>query len=286
MIRALILSLLFATAAAAQSHQDAKKVVSVGGSITEIVYALGEGGRLVARDTTSSYPEAANALPDVGYMRALSPEGLLGVGPDLIIAEAGSGPPETIAQLQGAAVPFVTIPDGWDGEGVLRKIRAVAAALGVPEKGEALAAKVAGELDAAGKVVAAQTGPKPRVMFVLSTQGGKIMVSGTGTQADGIMRMAGAENAVTAFDGYKPLTDEAVIAAAPDYILMMDRGGDHGSTAEAVFALPAMALTPAAKGQKLIRMDGLQLIGFGPRTGEAVRELVAALHPAPAPKAN
>ena len=69
--------------AAAQETQkaDTARIVVIGGALTEIVYALGEERRLIARDSTSTYPEAAMSLPDVGYMRALSPEGVLGVDP-------------------------------------------------------------------------------------------------------------------------------------------------------------------------------------------------------------
>lgn len=271
------LAALAALPLGAQGHPEAARIVSVGGSITEVVYALGEENRLIARDTTSSFPPEAQELPDVGYMRALSPEGLLAVGPDLILAEEGSGPAETIEQMRAAAVPFVQIPDQWDGEGVVAKIRAVAEALGVPEKGEALAARVGGEIAEARAFAAAQPG-RPRVLFILSTQGGRILASGAGTQAAGMIALAGAQNAVTEYEGYKPLTDEAVIAAAPDIILMMERGGDHGSTADALFALPAMALTPAAKERRLVQRDGLYMIGFGPRTGIAVRDLAEALH--------
>lgn len=282
MIRlAAVFALVLAQGAVAQTWPEAGRVVSVGGSVTEIVYALGEQHRLVARDTTSAFPPEVTGLPDVGYMRALSPEGLLAVGPDLILAEEGAGPPETIAQLQAAAVPFVTIPDDWSDAGVIAKIYAVGKALGVPRKAETLAAQVQADLAGAARFVAAQSGPKPRVLFILTTQGGRILASGSGTQADGMIRLAGGENVITDFEGYKPLTDEAVIAAAPDVVLVMDRGGDHIITAESLFAFPAMALTPAAKQGWLIRMDGLYLMGFGPRTGAAVRDLAAALHPAP-----
>ena len=253
----------------------ADRVLSIGGSVTEIVYALGEGDRLVARDTTSSYPPEAEDLPDVGYMRALSPEGVLSVDPDLVIAEAGSGPPETISVLEAANIRFVTVPDGYDEAAVLGKIEAVAEALGVPEKGDDLAAAVEAAMAAA---VDDANGPSKRVLFVLSMQGGRILASGTGTAADGIIALAGGENAVTDYEGYKPLTDEAAIAAAPDVILMMDRGGDHGADDSTVFAHPGLAATPAAQNKALVRMDGLLMLGFGPRTPEAVRQLNSALN--------
>ena len=254
------------------SAQD--RVLSIGGSITEIVYALGEEDRLVARDTTSSFPAEVEDLPDVGYMRALSPEGVLSVDPTLIIAEDGSGPPETIEVLDRANIPFITIPDGWDRGAVGAKIQAVAQALGVPEKGAALAAQIDAELAALDTSVE----DPARVMFILSTQGGRIMASGTNTAADGIISLAGGTNAVAGFEGYKPLTDEAVTLAAPDVIVMMSRDGDHSSADEDLWAHPAISTTPAAQTQSIVRIDGLLLLGFGPRTPEAARTLHAALY--------
>ncbi|MEO1659178.1 MAG: ABC transporter substrate-binding protein [Pseudomonadota bacterium] len=257
--------------------QDASRVLAIGGSVTEIVYALGEEERLIARDATSTHPPAAEDLPDVGYMRALSPEGVLSVAPDLIVAEDGAGPPETIELLEAAAIPFVTVPDRFSADGVEEKILAVGDALGVPGKAETLAAEVAAKLAAATAAADVPEGTRKRVMFILSTQGGRIMASGTDTAAAAIIDMAGGMNAVTAFDGYKQLGDEAVVAAAPDVILMMDRGGDHNAAADELFAMPAIASTPAAAERALIRMDGLRMLGFGPRTAEAVTALSEAL---------
>ncbi|WP_238475723.1 heme/hemin ABC transporter substrate-binding protein [Rhodophyticola sp. CCM32] len=255
--------------------QDDDRVLAIGGSVTEIIYALGQQDRLVARDTTSSFPPEAEALPDVGYMRALSPEGVLSVNPDLVIAEAGSGPPETIEVLEEAAINFVMVPDGYDRASIGEKIRAVAAALGVDAAGEDLAAEVDADL-AEAEAAAATGGTPPRVLFILSMQGGRILASGTDTGAAGIIALAGGENAVTEFDGYKPLTDEAVTALAPDVILMMDRQGDHSAADAELFSHPALSTTPAAQTGSVVRMDGLLMLGFGPRTPEAVRALSAA----------
>ena len=115
-------------------------------------------------------------------------------------------------------------------------------------------------------------------MFILSTQGGRIMASGTDTAAASMIELAGAVNAVTGFAGYKPITDEAVLAAAPDVLVMMAREGDHNSTEAELFAMPAISVTPAANSRSLVRMDGLYLLGFGPRTADAVTDLHAALY--------
>ncbi|WP_424969294.1 heme/hemin ABC transporter substrate-binding protein [Dinoroseobacter sp. S76] len=255
------------------------RVLTIGGALTEIVYALGEEGRLVGRDATSTYPPAAEDLPDVGYMRALSPEGVLSLAPDLIIADEGAGPAEALDVLTSARVPIVFVRDEPSADGLIAKIDQVAEALGVPERGAELAAQVRADLDAAKAQVAELAGDRPkRVLFILSTQGGRILASGTETAAAAMIELAGGVNANTGFDGYKPLTDEAVAAMAPDLILMMARGGDHGMATDALLALPALAATPAARTRAVVQMDGLFLLGFGPRTAQAVRDLSGALH--------
>ena len=108
---------------------DEKRIVSIGGSVTEIVSALGEGDRLVARDRTSNHPPEIMALPDIGYIRALSPEGVLSVNPDMILTLEGFGPPEAASVLRQAGVRIVEVPEGYDAAAVLRKVEAELATL-------------------------------------------------------------------------------------------------------------------------------------------------------------
>ena len=257
---------------------DRADVIALGGAVTEIVFALGQGHRLLARDTTSTYPPAANDLPDVGYLRRLSAEGVLSYAPSLIVSAEGAGPPEVVDILRAASVEFAEVPDGYDADAIADKIRSVGAALGVPDRAEALIAETRAALANATQDAARDDALRKRVMFILSTQGGRIMASGTATGADGIIRMAGGANAVSSFEGYKPLSDEAAAAAAPDVILMMDRGGDHASSDDELFALPALAVTPAAETRSVVRMNGLLLLGFGPRTAQAVEQLNQELY--------
>lgn len=272
---------LAATAAGAEpdeaTFKDTSRIASVGGSITEIVYALGEQGKLVARDSTSLYPDAATKLPDVGYMRQLSPEGVLSVNPSGLLVLEGSGPRETIDVLEKASVQLITVPETYDHAGILEKIRVVGKAFGADGKAAELAAAVDAELAIAEKLTSGIPDRK-RVLFVLSMQGGKILAAGSDTAASGIVELAGGVNAVEGFSGYKQLTDEAAILARPDIILMMDRGGDHSIADADLFAHPAIAPTPAGQNRQLIRMNGSYLLGFGPRTAGAIRELATALY--------
>jgi iron complex transport system substrate-binding protein len=238
--------------------KDASRIVSVGGAVTEILYALGLKDRVVAVDATSLYPdEALKQKPSVGYFRALSAEGILGLNPSLVLAIDGAGPKETISVLEQAAVPLVRVPDRYDGSGIGEKIRMVADVADAGGRGARLAQQVESDLASLATLRAKVTQPK-RVMFVISFLNGKPMVAGRNTAADGIIRMAGAVNAIDAYEGYKQISDEAVIAAGP----------------------AAFTATPAAARKSFIAMDGLYLLGFGPRTAIAARDLAETLYPA------
>lgn len=274
MIRAATFVLCLASTAAAD---EAGTVITLGGSVTEIAVALGAEDRIIARDTTSTWPESVQALPDVGYIRALSPENVLALDPALIVAEGDAGPPEAVEVLQSAGIPFVLVPEATDAASLVAKIDAVATALNLPAEGAALAVQVQSRLDAARSRAGTIATPK-RVLFILSLKGGGVMAGGEGTEAEGIIRLAGGINAASGFTGYKPMTDEAVLAAAPDAILMMDREGDLAIADADVLAQPALSQTPAAETATIIRMDGTLLLGFGPRTPEAADALYAALY--------
>jgi iron complex transport system substrate-binding protein len=273
---ALCAALLMVFGAQLRAQDAAQRIVSVGGSVTEIVFALGQGHRLVARDTTSNHPAQALELPDVGYVRRLSAEGVLSADPDLILAEEGAGPPETIDLLQASQIPVVMVPMGHDRAAVMTKIETVARALGLPDAGAALAARVGAEIEAAAKTGTTGNTAKS-VLFVLAMQGGRVLAGGTRTAADSIIALAGARNAIDGFHGYKLLTDEAILTAAPDVILVMNGGRGPDLTDEVLLAHPGLAATPAGQSGAILRMDGMLLLGFSVRTGQAVSDLVAGL---------
>lgn len=282
-----ILSLLAITSAGLAGNslgQDseipAQRVLAIGGAVAEIIYALGEQDRLIARDTTSTYPPEVNELPNVGYMRSLSPEGVLSVKPDLILARANSGPPEAIEVLRSADVNWVTVPDDWTTEGVDENIRIVAESLGVPGKGARLRERLAEDL-AAAQALTSDIENKKRVLFVLSMRDDRVMAAGTETAANGIIELAGGINVTADFTGYKQISQEAVLNADPDVILMMGRGGEdsgHSASNDLIKRHAALGNTRAVANDAIIRMDGLFLLGFGPRVGAAAEALAQALY--------
>jgi iron complex transport system substrate-binding protein len=216
------------------------------------------------------------ALPDLGYMRQLSAEGVLSVNPSGILALQGSGPREAVDVLKKSSVPFIDVPEHYSHDGILEKIRIVGKALGVDAKAEKLAAETDAKLKAAEKQTASIKERK-RILFVLSIQGGKILAAGSDTAGDGIIKLAGAVNAVEGFSGYKPMSDEAIVTARPDVILAMKNAGQPVNEDE-LFAIPSVTSTPAGEGRKLILMDGSYLLGFGPRTASAIHDLAVSLY--------
>ena len=277
---AAILAAIVALAPAAHGEpaRDTSRIVSIGGAVTEILYALGLEQRIVAVDSTSFYPpQALREKRNVGYFRALSPEGVLGLNPSLILAIEGAGPKQAVTVLEAAGVGFVSVPDHFTGDGIIEKIRVIAAATGVEQRGECLVRAVAADLDTLARLRTGIEQPT-RALFLLSFVGDRAQVAGRSTAAEGIMRLSGAANAITEFEGYKPVNDEAIIAARPEAVIAMQREAAP-LDANTVFAHRAFALTPAAKRHALVTMNALYLLGFGPRTALAARDIAATLNP-------
>ena len=261
------------------------RIVSIGGAITEILYALGFEDRLAGVDATSLFrPAALRDKPNVGYWRQLSPEGVLGLNPSLVLAMQGSGPKETIEVLDAAKVPLVMVPETFSEQGLLDKIALVGRAMDAGRRADCLTRAVAEDLAQLRELRARVTNPV-RVMFVMSFLNGRAMAAGGNTAANEIIRLAGAVNAIDAYEGYKLVNDEAIVAARPDVVLSIARGKDSVE-AETVFSHAAFAMTPAARHRAFVSMEGLYLLGFGPRTAAAARDLAVKLYPALAPQAE
>ena len=276
LLAALCASIIVTSGADAQPSEP-QRIVAIGGAVTETLYALGVEDRIVAVDTTAVYPPQAKEKPNVGYMRALSAEGVLAQSPDLVLMEEGAGPPPAVALLQASGIAIETVPAGHGDTQVAAKIEMIAKAVGKADEGTALASEIEADL-ARLKGELAVIAPKKRVLFILSIIDGRPMAAGTDTAADAMVRLAGGENVLSGFHGYKTLSSEAATQLAPDVVVMMTGAGpDHGAVDP--FAIPALKATPAGRAGALIRMDAAYLLGFGPRTARAARDLAAKFYP-------
>ena len=276
--------LLVLTTLAAQPASHAARplrLVSIGGALTELVYALGAQGTLVGVDSTSLYPAAAQALPIVGYARTLAAEGLLSLNPSLIVATEDAGPPAVLRQLEAAGVPLHVLAAEHRFEGLIARSLKLGALLDRPAEAQALAMRLAADWRASLATVErlSSTGPAPRVLFILSHGMNQLRIGGQGTAADAMLSYAGARNALQGVTGYKPLTPEAVIAAAPDVILATEQGLLAIGGIDGLLKLPGLAQTPAGRARRVLAPEAMALLGFGPRLPQALATLAQGLHP-------
>ncbi|RVU38255.1 hemin ABC transporter substrate-binding protein [Hwanghaeella grinnelliae] len=257
------------------------RIVSVGGSVTETIYFLDRGLLLVGSDTTSSYPEAAKNLPKVGYMRNLSVEGVLSLEPTMVLLEEGAGPPVALDSLSSIGVRIEKVDEARSIADVVTKIRRIAGLVDAEGEGDELARTVAARAKAIGEAVAV-VDTRPTVLFLLDVKDGALMTAGKNTSVESIVDLAGGRLVFDEFEGFKPVTAEAVQQADPDVILLMQHVGHRLGGEEAVARLPVMAHLRAAQEGRVIAMDGLLLLGFGPRTPDAVQTLARLIHGAAA----
>jgi len=253
-----------------------ERVVTLGAPVTEIVFALGAGDSVVAVDQSSTHPEAAAALPQVGYVRMVSAEGILSVEPERILAADTLGPPAAVEQLKSSGIPLLLVPNPHDAATLREAILLLGRELGREKPAQALVESIEADLAQARARWAGRE--RPRVVFLMGNSG-SAMAAGAGTQADGIITLAGGENLFAGYQGYKPVSEEALLGNAPDIVLV---GAFRPTSApDPRDVLRGLGLVNLAEsGDIEIRaLDAGDYLAFGPRTGKAalrLSELLAA----------
>jgi iron complex transport system substrate-binding protein len=251
----------------------AMRLISIGGALTEIIYLLKANTELVGVDTTSIYPIAATRLPKVGYARSLSAEGILALRPTQLIATEDAGPPMVLRQIIDARIPLAILPSGHQFKDLIDRVQIISRLLHKPDIAQALASRLHVEWSNTQERIADSKIKNIRVLFILSQNPSQLMVGGEKTSADAMITYAGARNAIAGFSGFKPLTPEAVIAANPDVILVTDQGMKAVGGIGGVLRFPGISQTRAGKEQKIVSLEAMYLLGFGPRMPLAVAEL-------------
>ena len=248
--------------------KEVKRIVSLNGTITEVLFALHADKELVAVDVTSTFPESAEKLPNLGHVRGVTAESILAMKPTDVLCFEDELNPQLKQQLEAAKINVVVLKREFSVESTKQVIRDIATWLGEKEKGKALVAQIDEDLKNTNVLSS-----KPKVLFVYARGAGTLMVAGDQTQMTEMIGLAGGQNAVNGFADFKPLTAEAVVAANPDVILMFDSGKSSLSDAGGVMGIPGVQSTTAGKNKAVISMDGQLLSGFGPRVGEAISQL-------------
>lgn len=257
------------------------RIVPLSGSISEVVFGLGLGDRVVARDITATF-EQARRLPVVTRGHDVSTESVLSLKPTLVLAEATTGPAEAIGQIRAAGVPLVVLDPAKKLDDVAARIDKVAAALGVRDAGDQLRKRTEQRLDAAKKGIPGGGAKKPRVAFLyLRGSASVYLLGGAGSGADSLIEAAGGVDAGKESGlkkDFTPITSEALAKAAPDVILVMSKGLESVGGVDGLLKIPGVGQTPAGLDRRVASVDDGVLLNFGPRTDAVLTSLVEQIH--------
>lgn len=268
--------ILFLCFSAACFGQTEVRIVTAGSAMTETVCALGDCSKIVATDKTSLYPTEVTKLPSIGYRSGINAEGVIALRPTLFIVEKLYVDDVVVQQIRSTGISVIEIPRAYDLAGTKDLIRIVAKALNKTSQGEQVIAKVESQLAEASAIVKkAKTSPK--VLCIYNRGTSSFEVAGNNTFAN-ILPFVNATPAITGVDGYKPLNTEALVASNPDYLLMFESGVKSLGGVEGVLKVTGVSQTTAGRKKQVIAIDGIKLSNFGPRLGEAAKELAEILY--------
>ncbi|PZF73945.1 heme/hemin ABC transporter substrate-binding protein [Taibaiella soli] len=249
------------------------RIVSLSGTTTEVLCALGLQDKIVGVDVTSTYPDAVKQLPKVGHNRNMSAEAIIALKPTIVIGIQENIKPQLAEQIQSAHVTLLSFPLQYSVAGAKELIAHLADTLGYADKGVVLTKEI--DSDENAKIAQEK---QPNVLFIYARGAGTLMAAGNNTSASSMIDLAGGKNAANGFDDFKPITAESLVAANPDVILMFDSGLQSLGGVDGLLQIPGVAQTNAGKNKRVIEMDGQFLTGFGPRTGKAIAALSKMLH--------
>ncbi len=258
------------------------RIIPVDGDLAEIVFALGLGDNVVATDLSATYPPEADALPQIGYQRALSPEPIAAFEPTVVLATDLARPVEVIDQLRSLTIPVVLIERQVTLDGPAAKIRAVASALGVPRRGEALIATMQSDIDAAlARAESVRDHPRALVLYVRGEQ--TQLIFGKGSGVDVLLPAVGAVDvaAELGIGETQQISAEALLEAAPDVLILSTTGLDSVGGLDGLLSIPGIAQTPAGQNRRVLTFEDQYLFGAGPRYGQLLLELIESIHHQP-----
>ncbi|MGW7790079.1 heme/hemin ABC transporter substrate-binding protein, partial [Streptomyces tricolor] len=255
-------------------------IVPLSGGLSEIVFTLGLGRRVVARDITATFQQAAK-LPVVTRNHDVSAESVLSLKPDLVLAEQTTGPAEAMDQIRAAGVPVLVVAPAKGLADVGPRIRAVAGALGVPAAGTELTRRSEQRIAAVRETVPRHRG-KPRVAFLyLRGSASVYLIGGADSGATSLLEAAGAVDAGAASGltkDFTALTSEALAQAAPDAVLVMSKGLRSVGGVDGLLKIPGVAQTPAGLDRRVVSVEDGVLLNYGPRTDRVLASVVHQLY--------
>ncbi len=257
-------------------HTDIR-IITAGGTITEIVHELGYGNQIIATDITSTYPKGMQELPSIGYRNQIKSEGILSMGADVVLAEEGYLSKEVVEQLRLSNVDVNLFHKPKKVEETYSLIKELAEYLGAEEKGEGLVGQIEQDIQEL-KAFLKDKRKGPKIAFIMARGSETVFIAGEDTFAHSLFELVGADHVSRGFKDFIPLTPEAMVSMNPEHLLLFESslatlGGKNG-----LANIRGIEQTQAFQEQRILAMDGLYLSGFGPRVGKAAMELAKAIY--------
>lgn len=259
------------------------RIIPLDGTVAEVVFALGLGANVVATDLSATYPDEADALPEIGYQRALSAEPIATFEPTVLLATDIAGPAGTLDDLRTLGYPVIIVPNDATADGPGEKIRAVAAALGVPGRGEALAGEVDRLIEVTSDAGDGGGGPRVAALYIRGTSAQ--LVLGRDSATHWLIAAAGGVDVADELDldESAPVTAEAILRVDPEVLLVPAAGLASVDGIDGLLEIAGLGRTSAGLTRRVLSYDDQLLLGNGPRAGELLAELRAELAAVPSP---
>jgi len=260
-----------------KANDGSPRIVCVSKQLTEFMFALHQGDKIVGIDLSSTYPPETKNLTTVGYHRMLSAEGIVSLEPTVVIHQGDVAPPNVMQQLEKVGIPIKKYPAGGTLDSAKIVLSMLAKEYGVESVADSLNKKLDADIAKADSIIKKYP-HKPRVLIVhFGRASNQYFVMGTRGTANMMIELAGGVNAADT-TSFRNLSPEAILRSQPDVILATDFGFDRLGSVEKFMELPGIALTPAAKNKKIFRVEEHDLVYFGPRTGENVLLFADLIH--------
>ena len=260
--------------------------LDVHGTLSRTVHELGLGGQVVGRDISTQFAEAADLPLVTQNGHDLNAEAILALDPTVILTDTSLGPWDVVLQMRDAGIPVIVTDSHRGLDNLSSLTMEVADALGVPERGRTLAERIESEVTAVTEQIEAVAPADPtqrlRTVFLyVRGQSGVYYLFGEGSGADSLIDAVGLYDVAEeiGWDGMKPITDEGIVAAQPELVLMMTDGLESAGGVDGLLErLPALASTPAGQQRRFVDMADAEILGFGPTTATTLNALAVAVH--------
>jgi iron complex transport system substrate-binding protein len=254
------------------------RVVSAGGSVTEWIMEIDPQSNIVGVDLSSVYPASIASIPKIGYHRTLSLEGILSLKPDLFIASDEAGPPNVIQQIQDAKIRTLILKSERSEEAMIHNIKLLSVAFGKIERGIELEQKTRQNWKSFEEEKKKIAKSPSKALFLFSRGSGGFQAAGKGTIGDKVLQQVNANNPLSTYPGYLPLTTEGLMTVKPDCFIVSAQALQALGGQEAFWKIPGVQYTPAAQTKSLIALDELAMMGFGPRLPQTLHQLLKQLY--------